>query len=143
MLSKPESGWSTITIGSWEDRCSYLDDVPYMLVTAIDASCRTHTPQAVEFDAEGHEYILVIGDHCTHIITDGDLGYVYRTVEISNKELCRQVIDDIRQYLDDWAVWPSHIACRPREHEDEIGERKADLAVYCNILERRHLDGKE
>ena len=142
MLTKPQHGWSTITIGHWSDRCSYLDDVPYLLTQAVDASCRTHMPQSVEFDAEGHEYIIVIGDYHTHIIVSNDDAHSYYTVDVSNKELCRQLIDDIRENIDGWAAWPSHIACRPAMYEDEIRERKLDLSVYCDVMERRHLKGE-
>ena len=41
MLSTPNVGWSRITIGEWADRCSYLDDVPFMLLEAIAEAAKT------------------------------------------------------------------------------------------------------
>ena len=62
MLSTPKYGWSTITIGNWSDRCSYIDDVPFMLLSAVDEVIRTRTTYSVKFDAEGYEYIIVFDE---------------------------------------------------------------------------------
>ena len=36
MLKHDGAGWGHISIGDWSDRCSYLDDVPYALLDAVD-----------------------------------------------------------------------------------------------------------
>lgn len=137
MLDKPEYGWSHITIGEWSDRCSYLDDVPYMLLEALEESCRTFKPVAVEFEAEGWNYIIIFNSFETHIISerephDENDGYKYFTVEVDHRDLAHELITDIMENLDDWAAWPPCIMS-----EDEYEDRKKDLAVMCSILERR------
>lgn len=132
MLDKPEYGWSHISIGEWSDRCSYLDDVPYMLLEALEESCRTFKPVAVEFDAEGWNYIIVFNSFETHIISDKDDSYTHTCIEVDNRDLANELIADIRENLADWADWPCGCIS-----DDEYEERKKDLIVMCNILESR------
>ena len=46
MLDTPKLGWSKIHIGTWSDRCSYLDDVPMKLLEAFFGT--KHFEQAVQ-----------------------------------------------------------------------------------------------
>ena len=131
MLKTPWCGWSEITIGNWHDRCSYLDDVPYMLLEAVDCVNRTGRPSAVQFDAEGWEYIIVFDTWETHIISnDSEREHNYYTIEINLKDLTRELIADIRRDLDEWSKW-----CSDSDYETE--ERKADLDAWCNVVEKR------
>lgn len=132
MLDKPKYGWSHITIGEWSDRCSYLDDVPYMLLEALEESCRTSKPVAVEFDAEGWNYIIIFNSFETHIISDKDDTYTHTCIEVDHRDLAHELIADIMENLDDWARWSYYIMS-----EDEYEDRKKDLTVMCGILERR------
>lgn len=132
MLDKPKYGWSHITIGEWSDRCSYLDDVPYMLLEALEESCRTFKPVAVEFEAEGWNYIIVFNSFETHIISDKEDEYTHTCIDIDHRDLAHELIADIRNNLNEWARWPSYIMS-----EDEYEERKKDLEVMCDILECR------
>ena len=132
MLSKPKHGWSKITIGNWSDRCSYLDDVPFMLLNSLEQSCRMHKPVSVKFDAEGYEYIIIFDWFETHIISDKEDDYTHTVVSIDRDELAKELISDILNNLPDWASW---YYCRMTE--DQIEERKKDLTVLCEILERR------
>lgn len=130
MLDKPKDGWSRISIGSWSERCSYIDDVPFMLLEALEESCRTNKPVAVKFDAEGYEYIIVFDWIETHIISDKGDEYTYVTITADRKVLAHQLIVDIIADLEDWAAWGTMT-------EDECEERMYDLAVMCEILSRR------
>lgn len=132
MLDKPKYGWSHITIGEWSDRCSYLDDVPYMLLEALEESCRTFKPVAVEFEAEGWNYIIVFNSFETHIISDKEDVYTHTCIEVDHRDLAHELITDIRNNLDDWAAFPCG-----NMTIDEYEDRKKDLAVMCNILESR------
>jgi hypothetical protein len=131
MLKTPWCGWSEITIGNWHDRCSYLDDVPYMLLETVDDVNRTGRPSSVKFDAEGYHYIIVFDMYETHIICDSfDIGYDLHTIEINIKDLIRDLLADIRRDLDAWGKW-----CSDSDYETE--ERKADLDAWCNVIEKR------
>ena len=133
MLSTPKYGWSEITIGDWYDRCSdVFNDVPYELLDAVDRTNRTGMPSSVKFDAEGWEYIIVFDKYETHIIHCNFEGeYNYFTIEIYLKNLIRDLISDIRRDIGAWAAWGYD------RSEDEINERKYDLAVWCDVIEKR------
>lgn len=133
MLKTPKYGWSEITIGSWHDRCSdVFDDVPYRLLEAVDYTNRTSRTSSVEFDAEGWEYIIVFNTNEVHIITcDFDCNWKYNTIEISLKDLIRELLADIRKDLEEWSKWGFG------RSEGEIEERKLDLQAWCNVIEKR------
>lgn len=131
MLSKPEHGWSRITIGNWSDRCSYIDDVPFELLGALETSCRVNQPVAVKFDAEGWWYLIVFDDFWTYIIEEADETKLYR-IKIDREELARELVEDIRRDINDWTMWFDY-----RGTEDYYSERKKDLLVLCDIVERR------
>jgi hypothetical protein len=132
MLETPWCGWSEIKIGDWHDRCSYIDDVPYRLLEAVDHTNRTGMPSSVKFDAEGWEYIIVFDMHETHIICNGfDDGYRYNTIDISLKDLIRELIADIRRDIVAWSKWHYDVS------EYEAEERKLDLEAWCNAIEKR------
>lgn len=133
MLKEPKYGWTKITIGDWEDRCSDISgDVPYFLLEAVDYTNRTYRPSTIEIDAEGWEYVIVFDTEYTHIITcDFDGNWQYTTVEISIKKLAKELLTDIRNYIDGWSRWGDPIT------EDEIKERKLDLTAWCDIIEKR------
>lgn len=139
MLSKPKHGWSEITISSWSDRCSYIDDVPFMLLEAMEESCRVNKPVSVKFDAEGWDYIIVFDQFETHIITtnpndvDTEFGnFDYYTIEVDRDELAKELITDIRKYIDYWTKWDGYC-----ENADYVEERKKDLLVLCDVIEKR------
>ena len=132
MLKTPQYGWSEITIGSWHDRCSYLDDVPYRLLEAVDYTNRCGRPSSVKFDAEGWEYIIVFDQFDTHIICynfEGERNYY--TIDINLKDLIKDLLVDIRRDLVAWSEWGYDTS------EYEAEERKADLDAWCNVIEQR------
>lgn len=138
MLSKPKHGWSEITIGDWSDRCSYIDDVPFMLLEAMEESCRINKPVAVKFDAEGWDYIIVFNQFETHIISTAPHSlktqdsYSYHTIEVDRDELAKELIVDTRRDINEWCGF-----YYGDETEDFISERKKGLLVLCDVLEKR------
>lgn len=133
MLKEPKHGWSQITIGNWSDRCSYLDDVPFLLLEGVEGVCRTGNPVAAKFDAEGWEYLIVFDVYETHIITETDNGYTLTTEDVRIKNLVEELVADIRRDLKAWSCWTDY----GDMSDDEKSEREKDLAVLCDILEKR------
>lgn len=129
MLSKPKYGWSAITIGDWSDRCSYLTDVPFQLLEAMYDSCKNHKPTAAAFDAEGWDYTIVFDWLETHIIISKD-SFELKTIEINRDELAKELVEDIRNNIDEWASWIDY------GDMDEKGKqfRKERLLAMCNDL---------
>ncbi len=135
MLGKPKYGWTTISIGDWSDRCSYLTDVPYCIFNAIEKVLRVHTPAVATFDAEGWENIIVFDEFNTYIISGkSDHGMMFKEVDVKIKALAEEFLSDIEENIDLWSQWGFDMS------EDEIDERRKDLEVFCEILKRR-LDG--
>ena len=132
MLDTPRNGWSTIKIGGWSDRCSYLDDVPFMLLSALEEACRTGRLVSGKFDAEGYEYIIVFDMYETHIITETENGYKLVTVEITPAELAAEIIGDIRKDLSGWSSWIDY----GDMSEHERREREEDLIILCRMLKK-------
>ena len=48
-------------------------------------------------------------------------------------ELARELISDIRRDIDEWCEW----FCYYHLTEDYISERKKDLLVLCDVVEKR------
>ena len=105
MLESPRHGWSQITIGGWSDRCSYLDDVPFLLLEAMKELFFTSKPVSVDLDAEGWEYTIVFDLFETHIITDTDDGSSVKTIKVTHEEIAQELIADIRRDIIGWSHW--------------------------------------
>ena len=129
MLSKPKYGWSTITIGDWNDRCSYLTDVPFQLLEAMYRSCKNHEPAAAKLDAEGWEYTIVFDWHETHIIIEKD-DYELKTIKINRDDLAKELIEDIRTNINDWASWIDY----GNMTKQVFGVRAFRLIELCNKI---------
>lgn len=104
MLSIPKHGWVNLSIGDWEDRASYLTDVPNDLLDALIEKLNNWKPVCVSFDAEGWEYILVIDSFTVHVIESEDEHKLY-SFDISAKELAEEVYKDISENLNAWSWW--------------------------------------
>lgn len=129
MLSEPKYGWANISIGDWTDRCSYLTDVPFQLLEAMNESCKKHKPVAVEFDAEGWEYIIIFDWFKTHIITEND-NFELKTIEVNRDNLAKELVDDILRNIDEWSSWNDYGDMTERGKM----QRKIMLIGLCNDL---------
>lgn len=138
VLSKPFAGWTYLTIGNWTDRCSYIDDVPFLLLEAIEQSCRERRPIAVELDAEGWSNIIVFDSIYTHIISDnvpgGNLTFKYHFVELDKGDVALGIVNSILENIEDWARFTDY----GDMNEDQFSERVKDLKALCEVT-LRHL----
>lgn len=132
MLINPHAGWVNIKIGEFEDRASYLTDVPIDILDALLESYKDRKVVAIEFDAEGWEYIIIINAYETHIIdypyrtdeeylSSEDDNRVLTTVEIGRDAIAKEFISDIEHDYDKWIHWMYY------DDEDSIAKRKEDL----------------
>ena len=143
MLSNPHStGWTRISIGDWSNRASYLTDVPMNILDAF--LNKRYGPVAVDFDAEGWEYIVVCDDYITYVIdydynstieymqaSDND-SLTLRIIEIDKEELVRDFINDIESILDEWICWMLP------DTKSEILEREQELRKKLEILKNMY-----
>ena len=133
MLSKPKYGWCRVSISSWEDRGSYLDDIPVRLLLALQTVLLEHKSAGVLFDAEGYEYTIEFFPDEVKIETcTEDDEIVTRVFDIPAYYLASELIRDIRRDIDEWVMWP------PTSDEpwfDAVARRK-ELNTYCDIIEK-------
>ena len=139
MLQTPRHGWSNISIGCWSDRCSYLTDVPFDILEAVNDALCSYRPASAKFDAEGWEYIIVFDMYSTHIISDGLdkhtcewIPYFLITIDIDLYDLAKELVSDIHRDIDAWTDWESYHALS----EEEFETRKHNLIELCNSIER-------
>lgn len=103
MLSKPQFGWTDITIGDWTGKLSYIDDVPIVLLNAFYNVFNNQKPEVVCFDAEGMNYWIVFDLLDTIIITeDENCQYSVSHQDIDIKELSLELCNDIHTNLEEW-----------------------------------------
>lgn len=142
MLINPDAGWVQIKIGEFEDRASYLTDVPIDILEGLIKLYTEHEPVAIRFDAEGWDYIVIIDHYQTYII-----DYTYRTddeylnsedekqiltiVEICKDNLAKEFVLDIERDYDKWVHWMYY------DEKDIIAERKELLDT--KLLELKSL----
>lgn len=130
MLESPRHGWSQITIGGWSDRCSYLDDVPFLLLEAMKELFFTSKPVSVDLDAEGWEYTIVFDLFETHIITDTDDGFSVKTIKVTHEEIAQELIADIRRDIIGWSHWDY---CDMTD--EQLCARERALLALCDTIE--------
>lgn len=118
MLKAPYAGWTTIKIGDWSDRASYLTDVPMDILDAFINSYNYWQPAVIKFDAEGWEYTVVIDDYETYIIDylhndEGDYLDSFEAnptltiIKVKKKNLAKEVLNDIKSNFNSWVEWCS------------------------------------
>lgn len=132
MLDTPKFGWSHITIGSWRERCSYLDDVPMELLEAIKLFLSTKRPTPLKFDAEGYEYILIFDLGVVHVIAENenDDAYTLTSLEVDYKALANELAIDICRDIDEWTHWLYYMGTP----EKELVQRKTRLLTLCDEI---------
>ena len=131
-LEAPRHGRSELHMGAWSDRLSYLDDPAFDLLWAVERALRTHRPSAVEFDAEGHGYIIVF-DWCDQFIIADDGTFTLTHVDIKLEEVAAALVRDIRKDLDLWATFPTGA----EDNQSELEDRKIDLGILLSVVEKR------
>lgn len=132
MLTKMQAGWARLSIGQWNDRCSYLDDIPMNLLKALIHVCKTNSPAVVEFDAEGWEDIIVFDCLDTYILTDKSGETQLISLNTNIHKLAQELAQDIRDNLNAWVWWPCWFESND---EREIPKRTEELLKLCADLE--------
>lgn len=132
MLSKPRFGWCLVSISTWKDRGSYLDDIPLKLLLACQTVLLEHRPFAVLFDAEGYEYTIEFRPEeveiTTYTIED---EIITRVFDIPVYYLASELIRDIRRDLEDWVFWPPY----SESPGFDADARRTQLLNLCDIVE--------
>lgn len=135
MLSKPEHGWTDITIGTFTERASYLDDIPVICLKAMIVAYQNPSiPFCVNFDAEGWEYTVVSNWHETHVFTNKNDPEELFLFNVSCSQLANELVKDIEDDLDGWVMWD----CLCPEDYPERFQKISGLLVDLKSEMRRH-----
>jgi hypothetical protein len=131
MLSKPRYGWTNVTIGDFSERASYLTDVPIQCLQSFVSMLKYKLPFAVNFDAEGWEYVVVITDFEAHILSNKcDNGHFYKWIDIRKEDLAKELISDIENHFDCWVDW----MCDEYMSEESWNKRVAQIRFLLDEL---------
>lgn len=104
MLSTPVCGWTTVSIGDFTMRASYLTDIPGDCLNAFIHSFESDLPAAIEFDAEGWEFTLISDFYSTFIILKYDEPKLIE-INIGREQLALELINDIEKNIYLWSQW--------------------------------------
>jgi hypothetical protein len=130
MLETPKNGWSTLSLGTFSDRVSDLDDVPFLLLDALIRVLETHQPAAVRFDAEGYSYTVVFDEHDTVVFYD--VSIKHETIEISATTLASALLADIRRDMPLWVSWQDDYR---KADKTALSARQKRLLRRCDKLD--------
>lgn len=103
MLSKPQHGWTEITIGDFVGRGSYIQDLPTMLLEMFLRTLRWNIPAEITIDEEGSAFKFCAKNaNCISIHRDsGEVFYF----DIDVRTLAAEFISDLRRDWQDWILW--------------------------------------
>ena len=138
MLSKPDRGWTNVNIGRHSFRCSYLTDIPTHLLNAVEWCVLSSDPCAVCVLPEHTQsrtqsedrYVLVFDVNASYLISTE--RFVCWQIELPITAIARDLIRDIRTYIEDWVDWPA-ISSEPGF--DPVA-RKESLLTSCMAIEQ-------
>lgn len=135
MLSKPIHGWTDVTIGTFTDRASYINDIPVIcLREMIHTYQNPSLPFCVQFDAEGWEYTVVSNWSETHVFTNKNDPEELFLIDVSCGQLAKELIKDIESELDGWVWWD---CLSPEEYEVKFEEITGLIADLKSQMKRR------
>lgn len=130
MLIEPCCGWTTVSIGDFNMRASYLTDVPGDCLNAFIHSFESDLPATIEFDAEGWEFTLISDFYSTFIILKYDEPKLIE-INIDRKELALELINDISQNIDLWSSWQDDDSSE--ENKEYLHKRISYLKTLIDV----------
>lgn len=150
MLGEPHYGWTNVWIaGKVIGVASYITDVPLDTLNQFFQYLNNYKNNRnvgfnIMYDGEGKEFGLVeIGDSLYWINDYRQLSEIdpvkYHLPSYAKPyqiimELAKEVIEDVKKYLDQWIFWDTYILCEDSS-DKEIKERKSRLEQTCYALE--------
>lgn len=131
MFSTPEYGWTNVNLGNFFSRASYLTDIPLDLLNALISAYKYGTIPAVDFDAEGYGFTVVVSiySHKVYIILDEEESPELFAVDMTMKEFVEEVNNDITTYLHEWTLFDYDV-----NDTEEYSLRRAEIwSKLCEL----------
>lgn len=129
MLSKPQHGWTEITIGDFTGHGSYIQDLPVMFLEAFLRALHWGTETEITINEEGSSF-TVRSLHTTEIAVhrEREESFFFDT---GVRELAQSLLFDLEHDRPEWLKWPPE--CR-RMNEKELRSFCADRNAHLNRL---------
>ena len=133
MLSKPEYGWSTVTIADFQTHASNMHDMPFTWLRACINGLKYNMPASFFIEEEGSSCIIVSYDYATHIIIeDRDCNCTLKTIEdLTLIDFAKMLVRDIKEYFEDWVKWYVF-----EDRETDYVRRRIELRKLIDEAER-------
>lgn len=127
-------GWARVDIGEngsiFTGSASYLNDTPVDFLEAFKDCVDNYSTPTIKCDEEGSEFIIVVDDYRTYIISERDDTRLF-TWEIHRKDFIKQVLIDIESQLEN-AVHFMY----DDEDEKELEERKNKIITLISDIRK-------
>lgn len=111
MLSEPKYGWTVVNIGDFNERASYLTDIPIDILNNACSLINGSNCCEIYFDAEGFDYIVEYKEGILRVIEETDFNIKEEKVCVSKSlySFISEIYIDITLYLDGWLNWMNMI----------------------------------
>jgi hypothetical protein len=127
-------GWARVEIGEDGDiftgSASYLNDTPVDFLEEFKRCVDSYSTPTIKCDEEGSEFIIVVDDYRTYIISERDETRFF-TWEIDRKKFVEQVLLDIESQIDNATHF---MYCD--EDEDELRKRKNEIIELIDYIRK-------
>lgn len=148
MLTKPVYGWSDFQLeGTSVYGLSYLDDIAFTWVDQAIYGLETMLPFCVKGFLEPNRFLCTVSYWNCHIVCEEDGREAPDREELINEfshtsmlEFCRLLHDDIRQNLEDWALFSDDPEVDAEGRKAALSEKLARLQRLISEREPRFTD---
>lgn len=104
-LTPGTNGWAELKIGNFEASVSYLTDIPFECLLAMEIANENGTDLILDFDTEGKGDIKLIADeYSTFIIQEGDPATIKQVI-VSKDVIIRCLYHQLKDNIELWADW--------------------------------------
>lgn len=130
MLTRPNHGWSEVTIGDFTASAGYLTDIPFEWLRACISSLKYNIPLSLFIEEEGSTCFIVSYYDRTYAITEDDDETELKAIGgITHFDIAGMLIDDIKAYFEDWVNWYAF------DKETEDTDRRTELTELLREAE--------
>jgi len=126
MLTKPDCGWTNVSLGDDLYRASYLTDIPLDCANSMLSALKYDIPFCVSFDAEGWGFVIVCSPY---VYYDTQIIIYKNTTDVESynltfEDFVKELYKDLYDNLDDWVLWDT---CGDDESNQENDFRKCEM----------------
>lgn len=144
MLSLPEYGWTTFSIGDAKYSLSYLTDIPIEWLKAVIYGLKNYSSFTVYGDCETTDIYCTVTEMFCHVIYSGyKMEPETFFVNMTMLDFCKELHADISRDVDAWSDWLRYDdelfrRAHKRKIQSLLDELGALISDYDKKFSRRH-----